>query len=70
MVGPKQAIFEDTQAMTRVVERWITEDPTQWLWLHNRWKSAFDEWNRERAFPEGIPSELLNRWQDSTVPAE
>ncbi len=33
-----QAISEDTQTITRIVERWVREDPTQWLWLHNRWK--------------------------------
>lgn len=34
----EKAILEDTQAMTKVVEGWIREDPGQWLWLHNRWK--------------------------------
>jgi KDO2-lipid IV(A) lauroyltransferase len=33
-----QAIAEDTQRMTAIVERWVREDPTQWLWLHRRWK--------------------------------
>lgn len=32
------AVGEDTQKLTGYVERWIREDPTQWLWLHNRWK--------------------------------
>ena len=32
------AIQEDTQKLTGYVERWIREDPAQWLWLHNRWK--------------------------------
>lgn len=32
------AIAEDTQTMTHIVERWIREDPRQWLWLHHRWK--------------------------------
>ena len=35
---PEQAMAEDTQLMTSYVEKWIREDPTQWLWLHNRWK--------------------------------
>lgn len=34
----KEAIWEDTQAMARIVERWVREDPASWLWLHNRWK--------------------------------
>jgi Kdo2-lipid IVA lauroyltransferase/acyltransferase len=32
------AIAEDVQTMTKVVERWIREDPAPWLWLHARWK--------------------------------
>lgn len=36
------AVAEDTQAMTKVVERWIRENPSQWLWLHNRWKRRPD----------------------------
>jgi KDO2-lipid IV(A) lauroyltransferase len=32
------AIAEDTQRITAIVERWVRDDPTQWLWLHNRWK--------------------------------
>jgi len=32
------AIQEDTQRLTGYVERWVREDPAQWLWLHNRWK--------------------------------
>jgi Kdo2-lipid IVA lauroyltransferase/acyltransferase len=33
-----RAIAEDTQRLTAIVERWIREDPGQWLWLHRRWK--------------------------------
>jgi KDO2-lipid IV(A) lauroyltransferase len=39
---PKEACADDTQRMTKVVERWISEDPTQWLWMHNRWKKRPD----------------------------
>jgi KDO2-lipid IV(A) lauroyltransferase len=35
---PDVAIAEDTQMLTDVVERWVRTDPSQWLWLHNRWK--------------------------------
>lgn len=27
-----------TRQMTTVLEGWIRERPTQWLWIHNRWK--------------------------------
>jgi Kdo2-lipid IVA lauroyltransferase/acyltransferase len=32
------AVGEDTQRMSRYVEKWVRQDPHQWLWLHNRWK--------------------------------
>jgi KDO2-lipid IV(A) lauroyltransferase len=35
---PARAIAQDTQMLTSIVERWVREDPSQWLWLHNRWK--------------------------------
>jgi KDO2-lipid IV(A) lauroyltransferase len=28
------------QAMTRVIEDWIRENPGQWLWMHRRWRPA------------------------------
>lgn len=37
-----------TQAMTGLVERAISEQPEQWLWLHRRWKGS-----GERFRPEG-----------------
>jgi hypothetical protein len=50
--------------VNRALESVIRAYPEQWLWLHNRWKSAFDDHNRERAFPGGVPDKLLRRWQD------
>jgi len=35
---PQQAVAGDTAGMTSIIEGWIRDDPTQWLWLHNRWK--------------------------------
>ena len=35
---PHQAIAEDTQTLTSIVEGWVRRDPGQWMWLHNRWK--------------------------------
>ena len=26
-----------TEAVNRQLERWITDTPEQWLWLHRRW---------------------------------
>jgi Kdo2-lipid IVA lauroyltransferase/acyltransferase len=53
--------------INRVLEGVIREYPDQWLWLHNRWKSAFDEWNRETAFPNGLPADVLQRWYGDTA---
>jgi KDO2-lipid IV(A) lauroyltransferase len=49
--NPEHAIAEDTQQLTTIVERWIREDPEQWLWLHNRWKRSPQA--GERIFREG-----------------
>jgi len=35
-----------------VLETLIREYPDQWLWLHNRWKSAFEAKNHDRAWGE------------------
>lgn len=34
---PTEEIVADVHG---VLERWITEHPEQWLWLHRRWKNA------------------------------
>lgn len=43
LTGAKNAdVYALTLAMNAVLERWIREDPTSWLWLHRRWpKRAF-----------------------------
>ncbi|GAB4457793.1 MAG: lauroyl acyltransferase [Armatimonadaceae bacterium] len=48
--------------VNRILEDMVRQYPEQWLWIHNRWKSAFEEGNRARAFPEGLPDALAQRW--------
>ncbi len=55
-------IMTDTN---RLLEEMVRAYPDQWLWLHNRWKAAFEEKNRARwpAQYEGLPfAEALRRW--------
>jgi len=36
------AIAEDTKNFSAYVERYILEHPTEWLWIHRRWKRVND----------------------------
>jgi KDO2-lipid IV(A) lauroyltransferase len=51
----------------RILEQVVRQYPEQWLWLHNRWKSAFEKKNAARAWPDGIDTpqyhEVLSRWK-------
>ncbi len=42
-----QRIMRDAN---QVLETFIRAYPDQWLWLHHRWKSAFDTHNKERVW--------------------
>ncbi|MBI4824494.1 MAG: lysophospholipid acyltransferase family protein [Nitrospirae bacterium] len=33
--------IEDTKKLTGYVERYVKENPTEWLWIHRRWKRAY-----------------------------
>lgn len=33
-------IHQDTQALSRYVENYVVAHPTQWYWIHRRWKRA------------------------------
>lgn len=32
-------VLQNTQLFTRVIERYIRDDPDHWLWVHQRWKT-------------------------------
>lgn len=55
------------QAINQEIEAAVREYPEQWLWLHNRWKSAFEEKNRAR-WPAGYSFEAIEpRWSGRSV---
>ena len=31
-------VQQSTQMITSVIERWVRENPDQWLWFHRRWR--------------------------------
>ncbi len=31
------------ELQSRAIEAWVRSEPTQWLWLHRRWKNQFEE---------------------------
>jgi KDO2-lipid IV(A) lauroyltransferase len=35
-----ESFCEDTQALSRYVENYVVAHPTQWYWIHRRWKRA------------------------------
>lgn len=37
---PEKAIIEDTKRFSGFIEEYIRDYPTEWLWIHKRWKRA------------------------------
>jgi Kdo2-lipid IVA lauroyltransferase/acyltransferase len=37
---PEVCATEDAQGLTRYIEQYVIEHPTQWYWIHKRWKRA------------------------------
>lgn len=59
-------ILRISTEMNAVIEKVVRQHPEQWLWLHNRWKAAFEEHNRDRAWAgmrEEQFQEALARWR-------
>lgn len=38
--APESAVIEDTKTFSRFIEDYIKENPSEWLWIHRRWKRA------------------------------
>ncbi|GBE36695.1 lipid A biosynthesis lauroyl acyltransferase [bacterium BMS3Bbin07] len=38
----EMAVLEDTKRFTSFVERYVMENPAEWLWIHRRWKRVRD----------------------------
>ena len=34
-----ETVFLNTIKVTKIIERWVRENPEQWAWIHRRWKS-------------------------------
>lgn len=37
---PEVAAAEDTKGLTRYIEEYVIQHPTQWYWVHKRWKNV------------------------------
>jgi KDO2-lipid IV(A) lauroyltransferase len=40
---PEADIQRHLELQSRVIEAWVRATPSQWLWLHRRWKNQFPE---------------------------
>ncbi|RVB98256.1 lipid A biosynthesis lauroyl acyltransferase, partial [Mesorhizobium sp. M7A.F.Ca.CA.002.15.2.1] len=43
-----------TQRLNDVVERWVREDPVQWMWFHKRWEISGGR--RKRPQAKAVPN--------------
>jgi KDO2-lipid IV(A) lauroyltransferase len=41
--GDGSSLTEDVATCSKALEEFIREEPTQWVWMHKRWKSVFSD---------------------------
>ena len=71
--GGEAEVARLTSELNVVLEQMVRRYPAQWLWLHNRWKSAFEEKNHARAWPapQYTPCDFdaaRKRWTETLPP--
>jgi KDO2-lipid IV(A) lauroyltransferase len=49
----EKSVILTTASYVRHTEAWVREFPSQWLWVHRRWKGKLDP------LPAGIPGEMM-----------
>ena len=53
--GDTQAdIKRHLELQSRAIEAWVRAEPSQWLWLHRRWKNQFPEIYEESFQPSAV----------------
>jgi KDO2-lipid IV(A) lauroyltransferase len=58
-------VLRVTAEVNAALEEVVRRRPDQWLWIHNRWKSAFEEANVPRWPPGHDYPAALARWQQA-----
>ena len=45
---PESDLIVNTQRCTHEIEKFIRRDPTQWVWMHDRWKTREEDISKKR----------------------
>lgn len=49
----EKSVILNTANYVRHTENWVRENPSQWMWIHRRWKGNLSP------LPEGLPGEMM-----------